>query len=318
MSRRGARRSRAERVLLLLLALLAVSPSARADDDAEARARDAYDRGSFAYKAGDFERAATEFTAADRLAPSPVTLRAALDAAMLADDAVLGAELLDRAGRVLPEAQVRGPTASEAELATVASTARARFAHRTGRIVVRCSGAAPCLATVDGVPVEPSRARIVAVGVHTVTLQAAGRAEPRLVDVPSDQVVEVAAAAPALAVSLRPAPDPGGLSPAWFIAAGITTGVALGLSIGSGVDTLNQHANFDDAGCVAKDGASCSSLKSSGIAAQTRTNVLLVATGALAVTTVTLGLFATRWHAPATASVGLDLHGGRVLLGATF
>ena len=188
-----------------------------------------------------------------------------------------------------------------------------RFAHRTGRIVVRCSSGASCLATVDGAPVEPSRARIVSPGVHTVTLQTTGRAEPRLVDVPSDNVVEVTATP-----TPTPTATPGGLSPAWFASAAVATGVALGFGVWSGVDTSNQHAAFDDAGCLARSGPSCSSLGSSGLAAQARTNVLFVATGALAVTMGALGLFATRWHGLATASVGLELHGGRVVLGATF
>jgi len=309
-------------VVLLLLAPIVATRHARADDGAEARARDAYDRGSSAYKAGDFERAANEFAAADGLAPSPVTLRAALDAAMLADDAVLGAELLDRAGRALQEAQARGPTASESELAGVAATARGRFAHRTGRIVVRCSSGVLCLATVDGKPVEPSRARIVSPGVHTVTLQTAGRAEPRLVEVPTDQVVEVVAPTPTPTptptATATPTPGSGGLSPAWFATAAVATGVALGLGVWSGVDTLNQHAAFDDAGCLARSASSCSTLGSSGQSAQLRTNVLFVATGVLAVTTAAIGVFATRWHAPAAASVGVDAHGGHLSLGATF
>jgi hypothetical protein len=315
MSRRGARPSRTQRGLVVLGVAVQLFASQRARaDDAEARAKDAYDRGAIAYRAGDYERAATEFAAADALAPSPVSLRAAIDAATLADDAILGTELLERTAG-------RSATRHDADLARVMATARARFAHRTGRIVVHCPST-PCLATVDGSAIEASRARIVAPGVHTVTLQTTGPAEPRLVDVPADQTIEVGnsmpQAPPVAAVESPPPPASGGLSPVWFAAAVVATGAALGLSVWSGVDTLNQHAAFVDAGCPLENRASCSALASGGVSDQTRTTVLIVATGALAVTTAALGLFATRWHGRATATVGLADRGGVVSFAAAF
>src|SRR5580693_6760902 len=61
------------------------------------RARDAFERGSAAYRLGDYARAAAEYARADALDPNPAALRAALDAATLADDPVLGEELIERA-----------------------------------------------------------------------------------------------------------------------------------------------------------------------------------------------------------------------------
>jgi hypothetical protein len=312
MSRRGARRSRAQRALSVLLFVAAVAPasSARADGAAvEERAKDAYDRGSVAYRGGDYARAASEFAMADALAPNDVTLRAALDAATLADDAILGTELLERAAR--------DPLAPP-ELAAVVATARARFAHRTGRILVLCPGGS-CLATVDGAAVSASRPRIVTPGVHTVALQTTGAAEPRLVDVPPDQTVEVAPLPfPALAPSPTPPPATTGISPVWFVTAAVATGVALGFTVWSGVDTVNAHASFDDAGCRGTGGPTCASLRSSGLAAEERTNTLIIGTAVLAVATTAIGLFATRWHGRAIASVGLYVRSGYVSIGSSF
>jgi hypothetical protein len=326
MSRRGARRPRAERgpglFALLLVAAVAWAGQARADGDAatQARAKDAYDRGSVAYRARDYGRAAVEFAAADALAPNPVTLRAALDAATLADDAILGTELLERARRITEGAP-------ESDLAGIIATARARFAHRTGRIVVRCSGDAPCLATVDGAAVEPSHPRVVAPGVHTVTLQTTGPAEPRLVDVPADQTVEVATGAstpPPLPLPPAPAPAPAkppaatGLSPAWFASAAVVTGVALGFTIWSGVNATNEHSQFVDAGCLARNASQCSALQTSGVAEQTRTNVFIATTAGIAAATLAIGIFATRWHGPAAVSVGVEPRGASLALRSTF
>lgn len=255
-----------------------------------------------------------EFAAADALSASPVSLRAALDAATLADDAILGVELVERAERV---------ASPPAPLASALATARARFAHRTGRIAVHCPGGVPCLATVDGAALDASLARIVAPGVHTVTVQTTGPVEARLVDVPADQTVGVSAtvgAAPPLP-SGEPAPAPApataatGLSPAWFVSSAVATAVAAGLSIGSGIDTDDQHGRFVDAGCPLGKAPSCSALAGDGVSAQTRTNVLLAVTAGLAATTAALG-FLTRWHG--SAAVAADAHTAYLTVGAGF
>jgi hypothetical protein len=309
-------------VVCLGAASILAAGAARAEDVAtnQARARDAYDRGSIAYRRGDYARAAAEFAQADALAPDPVALRAALDAATLADDAVLGTELLERARRA----------PGDKTLADVVATARARFAHRTGRIVVRCpesasaagagpTAAAPCLATLDGTVLEPSKERVVAVGVHTVTVQSDGAAEQRIVQVGPDQSVEISPsvpreAAPAPPPSPAPAPSSsGGISPAWFAAAAGATAVLGGLTVWSGLDTSNRHSSFANTGCsAANPPAECGSLRSDGLSAEHRTNVLLAGTAALAVGTAALGLFFVRWNAR------LEVRGTEVSLRTSF
>jgi hypothetical protein len=303
-------RRRAVVALGWLALALAASP-ARADDPDEIRARDAYDRGTSAYRRGDYARAATQYAFADSLAPSPVALRAALDAATLADDPVLGTELIDRAAS-------RDGTSSDKPLAEVLATARARFAHRAGHLVVRCPAA--CLATVDGAALDVAHARAVAVGTHTVVIQTDAGSETRIVHVDGDQVVEVAPGGPApraasstsaagsttptraLAATTPDAPptreQQGGrtLPPTVFYVALGVTAVAAGFAAWSGVDTADRHSRFVGAGCSPGEySASCVAMADSGRSAQTRTNVLLAAAGVLGVATAALGLFVVRF-----------------------
>ena len=283
---------------------LAASP-ARADADAEARARDAYDRGTAAYKRGDYGRAATEYAQADAIAPSAVALRAALDAATLADDPVLGTELVDRA------AQREGGSVDK-QLANVLATARARFAHRAGRVVVRCPDA--CLTTIDGAAAEASRPRIVSVGTHSVVIQRNAGSETRIVRVDGDQVVEVAPiATPAptptststttpaststsISTPKRESPHTRPLPSGFFWAALGATVLAGGFTAWSGIDTANDHSRFRADGCGPQSfSGQCTSEANNGKFAQTRTNVLIATTGVLAATAAALGVFFVRF-----------------------
>jgi hypothetical protein len=289
--------------------LLAGEASAQRSGSPDAsRARDAFERGSAAYRLGDYARAAAEYARADALDPNPAALRAALDAATLADDPVLGEELIERAEHLPADA----PGAKTLE------AARARFAHRTGRVVVRCPAGRACLATMDGVAFDPSQPKIVVAGLHTVAVQSDGAPEPRIVNVAADAVVDVVAPAPAPPQSPPPPPPPsakpevapaphepksGGVPPVVFFVALGATVVAGGVTTWSALDTRSQHATFDDQ-CTTHPTASCESLRSQGESAQTRTNVLLAVSGVLAVTTATVGLF-VHWGGPHGETIAL-------------
>jgi hypothetical protein len=299
----------------VLCAALATTHPARADRAAvtETRARDAYERGTIAYGKGDFARAAREFALADAILPDPTTLRIALAAATLADDPVLGTELLERAGR--------GP--QDAPLAEAVASARARFAHRTGRIVIRCPAGARCLAAIDGAATDVLTPHVVAVGPHTVAIQGAGLAEQHIVDVAADETLEQRLApAPVEPHPIAPPPPatvaPARLSPVWFAGAAVLTAAAGALTIASAVDTAGQHARFDDAGCALAPAPSCAGLATGGLAAQRRTDALLAGTGVLAVGAAALGIFWTRWAGPRKATVGVLVGGASVLVRATF
>jgi hypothetical protein len=285
------------------------------------RARDAFERGSAAYRLGDYARAAAEYARADALDPNPAALRAALDAATLADDPVLGEELIERAEHM----------PGDAPGARTLDAARARFAHRTGRVVVRCPAGRACLATMDSVAFDPSQPKIVVAGLHTVAVQSDGAPEPHIINVAADAVVEVVARPPAPASPPPSAPSspapassppllatPGpasaphetrstGLPPVvFFVALGVTV-VAGGVTTWSALDTRSQHATFDGQ-CTTHPTASCESLQSQGESAQTRTNVLLAVSGALAVTTATLGLL-VHWGGPRGETIALAANG---------
>ncbi len=271
---------------LALVATLADPKSAYAEaapTTDEARARDAYERGSIAYGRGDYAHAAAEFAQADAALPSPVALRAALDAVVLADDPVLGGELLERAERA----------PMDKALAAAVSAARARFVHRTGRIAVRCAESNGCLAAIDGAAVVTSSPRRVTVGVHTVTLQIEGAVEQRLIRILPDQSVEVT---PTPRLSLPPPPaervhSASKIAPLWFFSALALTAAVGGLAIWSATDTSDRHARFLDAGCARMPAGGCTGLAADGVSAQKRTNVLAIGSGVFAAGTATLGLF---------------------------
>jgi hypothetical protein len=309
-------------VALVVLACLAWTAGARADGPStDAQAHSAYERGTAAFKRGDYPTAAREYAAADSLAPNPVALQAAIDAAVLADDPVLGAALLERA---------RASTRTDG-LAASMTTAERKFAHRTGRLVLACP-APPCLGAIDGAATPPGMAIVVRVGSHTVTLEASGTVTTRVVTIGADETITVAsptdpvsAAPPPPATPAPPAPAPPvvpppvlpppapapparrvdhGLSPVWFWVSAGATVLAGGVTIGSGIDTADRHATF--VRCPAS--GPCSQLASEGQSAQTRTNVLIGVTAALGAATLATVLL-VRWHdasgtATATASPG--------------
>src|SRR6185503_19747013 len=104
--------------------------------------------------------AATLFARADELAPNAAALEAALRAAVKADRAVLGMELVRRA-------EGRSP---DGTLLEATEEARSEFRARVGKLTVVCSACSP---TVDGKAWEPGKTQWVEAGYHLVALQAA-------------------------------------------------------------------------------------------------------------------------------------------------
>lgn len=307
---------------LAVAAIVAVAPAARADVPDATRAKEAYDRGVRAHAAGDHRAAARAFAEADGIAPANASLEAALESAMRADDAVLGAELLDRSASRTPDAS----------LAKTIAAARRRFAGRVGKIRVACGASPTCVASVDGVAADAKKPIYVRAGAHSVVVQREDRTE-RLVDVPADGTVDVSpdavrapepAPAAATAPLPRTAPEPahGGISPVFFyVGLGLTT--ALGaVTVLSGIHTLKVHDRFEHDGC--NEGATgprapdCGATSDAGKTSTLETNVLLGATAALAIATATTGVLLVKWAdgtsvrargaaAPGAAFAGLEL-----------
>ncbi len=284
------------------------------------RAKDAYDRGVRAHAAGDHATAARAFAEADALAPTMASLEAALEAAMRADDAVLGAELLERSD-ARPD--------RDASLSKSIDAARKRFAGRTGTIHVDCRGADRCLVSVDGRAYEASRPVVALVGPHTVIVQRGDERFEKLVQVTPGAMTIVGGyesgakvagdqVAPAL-VSPGPEqrkPSSQGISPVWFwIGAGATvlSGAAATLS---GLDALHAHDEFVAAGCA--PGATgprpsdCNVRSDEGAGKTLRTSLLLGVTGLLAINTVVLGAVFVRWSSAPVGTGGVATIGGRL------
>ena len=293
-------RSQGRRATTRLLVAAAIAWSGEASADGEStRAREAYDRGIVAFQRGEFAAAAREFATADAMVPSGVALHAALDAAIRADDPVLGVELLERVAR--------GP--ADGALETTARDARAKFARRTGRVSLVC-GTSPCRATIDGAAVEGGARVVLRVGPHTAMIESDGRRERRDVDVPPDDTVVLSPADAAVATPPPMKPRPrvsDGVSPVWVYFGIGATAIVGGLSVASGIDTAKKHSNFVDAGCD-RGGPGCLTSANDGSSAQTRTNVLLGVTAALGVTTAAIAIFAVRWKKDASVAVGM-VHG---------
>jgi len=281
------------------------------------RARAAYDRGVRAHAAHDHVTAARAFAEADALAPRPASLEAALESAMRTDDALLGAELVDRA-----EGRQGDPG-----VARSLAAARKRFAGRTGKVKVDCGVEARCVAAVDGTAADARRAIYVIAGPHAVALQRGEERIEELVEVKAEGTVVVGgvpgSAAPAAVTTSAPTPtmsdEDRGLAPVWFFAGIGLTAAFGGATVVSGIDAAVRHDSFDRDGCgtsgTGPRPADCDQRGHNGESAQLRTNVLLGATALVAVATVAVGIFAVRWKNGTRARVTASARGPAAMAG---
>ncbi|MFO0611227.1 MAG: hypothetical protein U0414_01470 [Polyangiaceae bacterium] len=268
-------------VLSSVSVLVCARADAAPDADAKKRAHEAFERGNQQSERGDYEAAAHSFAEADSLSPNKIALESALDTSILANDVPLGAELLERAKR--------DDTLSK----DLMKRAHAAFDGRAGRVEIRCIAA--CTAKIDGAPIEGGAAWA-KVGPHHVSIKEG--------DFSLDKDIEVSATTPLKLEVDRtpkpvepvapPAPEPPPstrlLHPAFaFVGIGLTAGLVAG-TIGSGVDAMNIHDAFVAAPIDQKP-----ALAEDGIAAQTRTNVLIGVSCGVGALTLALGLLAVPW-----------------------
>jgi hypothetical protein len=276
---------------LLALAIVCSAASARAADGITTTAREAYDLGTQAYQRGDYGTAAREYARADAIAPSAVALQAALESAVLADDPILGAELLDRARRGEPTPALRAAI----------DDAKKKFKGRVAHVRVSCDR---CAARLDGVAITPGTARWVRVGSHVIVFEQNGAREDRAFEALPDQEIELVPTPSGKEPPPPPKPpvseDKGGLAPGFFYVSLGLTAVAGGGLIFSALDTNKIHGKFELNGCSRVHSAICDDLADEGKSAQSRTNILIGVTAALGVTTMALGLL-VRWR---TTKVG--------------
>lgn len=307
----------------LALSFVLVAPVALAQQGDRDRARTAYEEGTKAFKKGDFEAAATKYAEADSIAPSPVALQAALDAAVKADDAVLGAELLERART----RDVKGA------LATSVQTATTKLAHRAGKVTATCPSA--CTVTLDGSAIEAGRARWVKPGTHAVVFTIGGQNETKSVDVAADAEVSVQAPAPppptppsnpiTTTVETPPPPPPqalfnepyippvhkkSGVSPALFWASLGGTVAFTAASVTLLAVTKSTHDDFLAQSCALNATASCKSLASQGNTTMILGDTFLGVSIAAAIWTVIAGAVVVKWKPD--IDVAAQAHGATV------
>lgn len=285
---------RASAALGVLLALAAAdaraaAPSARA----EAAAKAAYDRGVAAHARRDYASAAREFARADALAPNPVALRAALDAALAADDPALLSELAERSAREPADSDLRASV----------EAARKRADGRAGRVAIACP--ARCAATIDGARVDVKKPAWTRVGQHTVVVRSGGQTKSQVVDVGAGETVTVGEGDPPAATpAATPAPEPdappeesahAGLPPVVvWIGVGATV-VFGGAATFFAFETKSDHQAFVDAGCDKAPEPGCASKQSDGERAQTLANVGLAAAALAGVATIVVAVGFTDW-----------------------
>jgi hypothetical protein len=290
----------------------------------------AFTQGQQAELSGNFERAGELFELADRIAPTPEALRSATRNRMLAGQLASAAsdaeELLRR----------YGDDAASRELAEQVLT---RAKPELARFVLQCSE--PCSAVVDGYATgtQALKTQVVYVtpGPHDLTIDFGGDAsrgarvtgsagESRTVKVTrpdkAAQPVAVSKASSARGAGDMRSAEPSAtaprrqrLSPAYFWAGAGATVAAGAITIWSGLDLLKARDDF-------KSSASPSRAAfDDGESKDRRTTVLIVATGALAVTTAALAVFTdfgTRDRERPRASLSVDRHAAQLTYGGTF
>lgn len=264
-----------------ILAPLGAHAQPAPTEDAKKRAHEAFERGNAQSERGDYEAAAHSFAEADALAPNKVALESALDAAILANDVPLGAELLERAKR--------DPSLN----ADIMKRAHEAFDGKAGRIEIKCVDA--CVAKLDGATVDGTGIWA-KVGPHHASIKEGEFSLDKDVTVTAGATLTLEvdrtpkAKPPENTLPIDPPKSTRILHPAFaYVGIGITAGL-LGGTIGSAVDTKSIHDDFDAAPLPEKQ-----ALADVGISAQTRTNVLIGVTAGLGATTLALGLLAIPW-----------------------
>jgi hypothetical protein len=295
-------------------ALLGLSLDARAEGGPSPQqikaAAEEFDRGIKAAQAGDFEGAATHFEGADREAPSPDAIKAAIRARR---DAKQGARAATLANLALNR------YAQNKELATFARGVIEQSAKGLHKVAVTCKP--ECVLVVDSKLVPSEAAAEITVfldpGKHAVNAGWGDKTQSREVVATAGgssslsfappKAEPVASATPAVSASSKapatapssttdapPAASGSGFSPAVaYVGFGLTA-VLAGVSVWSGLDAKSNPGTAKVKEQCVGLGESCP-VYQDGLSRQKRTNVLLGVTGGAALVTGVIALFLTDW-----------------------
>jgi hypothetical protein len=261
----------------------------------------AFNRGEKAYAAKDFKGAGAAFEEAFDHVPHPSALWNAARAWNRAGELPRAANLY---ARYLSEAPPDAPDRKNA------TTSLDKLTPKLGKLNINAPGA-------DKVEVDDEvalgKSVYVTPGTHVVRARTKDKVIQRVQSVEAGGVASVALVEDAVSVPIDATakePDRGKpLPPAVVIGGGAATAVALGITIGLGVDTLNAKSTYD--------AAQTQENLDAGRAKQTRTNVLLGVTLGLAALTGAAAIFLVDWggSSKGAAKVGAGL-GSVHLLGS--
>ncbi len=306
------------RISVLALMLSAGSMAHAQEGSSEASpaqvrvAAEAFDKGREAYKAEDYVEAAEQFEKADSNAPSPAALELAIRARDKAGE-------LDRAATLMSLALKRHP--GDENLIKIASDLSKRANATLYELTANCDQ--PCDLTVGGKIVHggPERQRLLYILPGALTVRAGwsdNRSDSKQVQAEAGSKGEVnfivppAAAAegisqapnePVTAAPVVPVGDQldagaskksSGWSPTVFYVGAGLTAVLGGITVWSGLDTVNNPGTDRVKKECGTQGESCA-LYQEGLSKQRRTNVLIGVTAGVGVGTVLIGVLATDW-----------------------
>jgi hypothetical protein len=301
---------------LVLAATVTWGASAAAappDADRLKAAAEEFDAGRRAFKIKEFENSAQHFENADRDAPSPEALQSAIRARKEAGHTARSATLAALALSRYPNDKAFGDYARQ----VLSESERLLY-----RIAVACSP--DCSLIVDNkvMPFPESASAVIYVdpGQHTVI---AGWSNNRHKNADVNAIAgggnKLSFVAPPIEKSPPPADSPSvpregdppaqagegaeasdktkksGLPPVVFFAAAGATAIAGGITIWSGIDTLNNPGTERvERECKGKPLADCDTYQL-GLEHERRTNILIAVTSVVGVTTAVIGLFFTNW-----------------------
>jgi hypothetical protein len=281
-------------------------------------AAEAFDRGREAYKAGEFVEAAEQFEKADDSAPSSAAIELAIRARDKAGE-------IDRAATLLALGLKRHP--SDANLLKLSSDLDRRVRGELFQLTATCD--TPCDLTVGGKIVHgpPDTQRTLFVVPGALTVRAGwsdNRSEAKQVQAEKGGTGELSFVTPTTPAGEGMAKEPteatvaavadptatkdegtpkksSGWPPAiFFVGAGITAVVG-GITVWSGIDTVNNPGADKVKDECGTQGESCA-LYQEGLGKQRRTNILIGVTAGLGVATILVGVFATDWSGGKSAA----------------